>query len=186
LTGLTLLLENAPGLSAAAFEERLELARQEASTLLKTVRDMTMDLRPPLLQDFGLVEALKSHFRRYSIQTDLPVEFELTGEERQQPARMAITAYRIIQEALTNVARHASASRVAVTLSFDRHETKLQVVDDGCGFDVAERRDESNGLAGMLERARSVGGTVRLSSGSTSGTTISAVLPFVAATEGGN
>ena len=168
------------GKSAA---HRLDQLEQLVRVLTRDARQLALELRPPELDDFGLESALQTYVvqwgARYGIETDIA----LAGADGDHPLPMdlATPVYRIAQEALTNVARHADASHVSVVVERRANEVRLIVEDNGRGFNVETTRvvapgERRFGLAGMQERAALVGGTVTLES-SGQGTTVYARLP---------
>jgi signal transduction histidine kinase len=147
------------------------------------VRDFAFDLRPSLLDDVGLAAALRSYVRRQAERGGFDVTLDLGALEGQIPPSVATTCFQIVQEALANVVRHASAPRVHVTVSSDTAALELVVQDDGNGFDpLAARRRAvtvgSLGLLGMAERAALVGGKLIVESSAGHGTTLRARLPL--------
>jgi signal transduction histidine kinase len=128
--------------------------RELVEKTIGIVRNVASHLRPAAL-NFGLASALEwlAHdFKRYA---QIPCHFHLDGPEPNLPDASATAIFRIVQESLTNVARHAQASRVDVTLCHTEQGIELTIRDDGRGFDVAAARDAySYGLMGMIERAR--------------------------------
>ena len=108
--------------------------------------------------------------------TGLDIALEVHGDDRVVPAVLITAIYRLVQEALTNVCRHAEATRVAIEVGIDDDELTVRVEDDGCGFDLAEVRPDSFGLLGMKERISGLGGTIEVRSGLGAGTTIEARL----------
>jgi len=176
LTGLKLILDMSHHQPTASLDEALALVNE----LMTRVRDMSLDLRPAMLDDLGLLPALLWLFERYTAQTNVQVDFRHTGLEGQRFAPAVETAaYRIVQEALTNVARHAGVSKVTVRAWADADALNVQVEDRGAGFDpalVAERATTS-GLAGMRERATLLGGDLMIESVPGQGTLVMARLP---------
>jgi signal transduction histidine kinase len=134
-----------------------------------------------MLDDLGLLPALLWHFDRFTVQTNVYVNFEHRGisQERFRP-NIETAAYRIIQEALTNVARYAGVSKVKVSITSNAVFLKVEVIDQGGGFDYekALMRNEGNGLSGMRERAVLLGGAFSLISGPGKGTHLAAYLPL--------
>ncbi len=125
---------------------------------------MALDLRPSILDDLGLSPALAWLVGRWTAETGIAADLHEEGEPRRYHPDTGIAAFRIVQESLTNVARHAGASRVRVTL---RHgpAVEVEVVDDGAGFDAAAGdRYDSMGLRSMRERAEILGGTLGIAS----------------------
>jgi signal transduction histidine kinase len=161
-------------------EEELGRAQEVVSQLLKQVRELSLDLRPALLDDLGLLPALLSHFERYNAQTGIRVDFRHSGLEERCSGQVETTAFRIIQEALTNVARHAKVDEVAVRLWANEDTLGVQVEDEGIGFDpqAALQRGGTVGLSGMRERVALCGGHMEISSEPGSGTSLTAELPL--------
>ncbi|HEY7510679.1 MAG TPA: PAS domain S-box protein, partial [Vicinamibacteria bacterium] len=151
LTGLKLMLET-PGAPA-----RQEEMKAIVHDLMARVRGLSMSLRPPMLDDLGLVPALLWLVQHYSTQTGIEVVFCHHGLDGRLRAELETAAFRIVQEALTNVARHAAVKRAAVAVHAQGDSVRLEVRDEGRGFDVGSALG-SAGLAGMRERARLVGG----------------------------
>jgi PAS domain S-box-containing protein len=177
LTGVGMLLGSTEGMPADA-KARIAEARTVLHDLTARVRGMSLDLRPALLEDFGLVRALRTLLQRYERQTGIRVAFE--GDElegRRFRPEIEITAYRIVQEALTNVARHAQVQEAAVRLSCKDESLRVEIADRGRGFDFAVASSGTVGLAGMFERAAAVGGELMLAPSAGSGTRVLATLP---------
>ena len=136
------------------------------------VRVIALRLRPGILDDLGLIAALEWVMVDFRKRTQIDCSFEYS-ETPQINNMVATAAYRIAQEALTNIARHANATFVDVSLRVEEKDLILSVVDDGCGFDVSGLSDsEGLGIAGMRERASLVGGTVEIQSGGDTGTRV--------------
>jgi PAS domain S-box-containing protein len=151
---------------------------------LGRVRELSIDLRPALLDDLGLSAALRWYVDRYAQRTGIIAEV-LNGsdDDIRMPRDIEIACFRIAQEALTNVARHAQAVSVSVQLGRARDRLLLTVIDDGVGFDIAQLRKSQTavstlGLRGMEERALAVGGHIVFDSGQARGTRIRAVFPL--------
>lgn len=144
---------------------------------LDQVRGMLLDLRPLGLEDLGLAVVLESHLARQAQATGWESHFEATLPGRLRP-ELEMACFRVAQEALTNVMRHAHAKRVWVTLGLNAGEVQLSVRDDGIGFDVAVVSDASGtggfGLTGMQERARQMGGRLTIDSAPGCGTQVRA------------
>jgi signal transduction histidine kinase len=141
---------------------------------LEQVRDLSLDLRPAILDSLGLLPALEWQFERYTNQTGVQVDFSTEGLDHRLPTHLEAGVYRLIQEALTNVARYAGVSAVIVHIYVTEERLLLYVVDEGTGFNVEEALDAgvSTGLAGMRERADLLGGTLTIDSIPGEGTTI--------------
>jgi PAS domain S-box-containing protein len=181
LTGLKLTLGAIPRLSEEAKARNLKLAMELTTELMGQVRAMSLDLRPGMLDDLGLLPALQWHLNRYSTQTGVCVEFEEEGLRDRRFNRASETAaYRIVQEALTNVARYADTKVARVRVRVVRDKLHLSIVDQGKGFEPEEvlATGRSNGLAGMRERALLLGGTFGIQSSPGAGTRLMAELPL--------
>jgi PAS domain S-box-containing protein len=180
LTGLKLVLEAAGRLPVESARDRLVEAHEMVKELVERTRALSLDLRPAMLDDFGLLPALLWLFDRFADQTAVQVTFEHRGLDRRLPPELETAAYRIVQEALTNVARYADVKQVAVRAWVECETLKLQVVDRGAGFDPdgALSRHGSSGLVGMRERALLLGGRVAIESSPGSGTQVIAELPL--------
>jgi len=152
---------------------------------LRLVRDLSVELRPPVLDDFGLVTALRWYVDRYARRTGLNVDviIELLDENERFSRDLETACFRIAQEALTNVVRHANASQIIVQLSKDEDVLFLSVRDDGAGFEPENLRKRAPraatlGLIGMQERAHAAGGTVEIDSELSKGTEVRISLPL--------
>jgi PAS domain S-box-containing protein len=186
LTALQLALTTSAGLPADQMVESLTKAKGMVKDLTARVRDLSLRLRPTMLDDLGLLPALLWHIERYTGQTGVRVRFEHRGLERRlYPPEVETAAYRIIQEALTNVARHAQAAEVAVRLWLDGNRLGVQVEDRGIGFDpVAVRAAQAtSGLSGMEERATLSGGSLVVDSEPGGGTRVTGEFPVGAPEE---
>jgi len=155
-----------------------ELARES----LREARRSVQALRPQALEEKQLSEALKDLIERMTSGTTVRAEFTLQGEQQKLPPEWETNLLRIGQEVLTNVLRHARASEFNVLLVFDGREIRLDLRDNGCGFDP-QRRHEGFGLQGMRERAEGMGGQLTIQSAAGKGTAISIVLPVANAAE---
>jgi signal transduction histidine kinase len=146
------------------------------------LRDLALDLRPPVLDDLGLVAALRWYVGREAARAGLEFEIDLDPLEPRLPPAVETACFRVAQEALTNVVRHADARRVAVSLRARSDDVELVVRDDGAGFDVpvARRRaatGASQGLLTMEERVSLTGGTLSIESAPGQGTIVRARFP---------
>jgi len=149
------------------------------------VREMSLNLRPAMLDDLGLLPTLLWHIERYSALTNIRVAFKHTQLEGRFPPEVETAAYRLVQEALTNAARHADAREVTVRLWATADVLGVQVEDNGVGFDVqaALSAGESSGLSGMRERVALLAGHLNLESSPGAGTCLTAELPLGAPSE---
>src|SRR2546427_1564316 len=155
-----------------------ELARES----LREARRSVQALRPRALEGKQLNEALKDLIEKMTRGTTVHVEFTLQGNQQKLPPEWETNLLRIGQEVLTNVLRHARASEFKVLLVFDSRETRLDLRDNGCGFNP-QRKHEGLGLQGMRERAEGMGGRLTIQSAAGKGTAISIVLPLPNAAE---
>jgi len=180
LTGLRFVLEAASRASADRVQPHLDEAQVLVNELIARVRNLSLELRPAMLDDLGLLPALLWLFERYTHQTQIRVEFGHNALERRFPPELETAAFRIIQEALTNVERHARESEVAVRAWTADDVLHLQVEDWGAGFDVDAvlAANRSGGLSGMRERASWLGGRVRIESVQGVGTRVHGELPL--------
>ncbi|MBI3732469.1 MAG: GAF domain-containing protein [Chloroflexi bacterium] len=186
LTGLKLALEISTRLPPEGARAHLDNALASVQDLIARVRDLSRQLRPPVLDDLGLVPALRSLFERYTAQTGVEVHFHHSGLlEQRLPPDGETAAYRIVQEALTNAARHAQVGQVMVDCRLkgthgEPGELHIEVEDRGVGFDVpaALGASASRGLVGMRERAALLGGQWVMESAPGAGTRMKVVLPL--------
>ncbi|MBN1668089.1 MAG: sensor histidine kinase [Anaerolineales bacterium] len=179
LTGLKLSLGLSARLPYVEIGAALAGAQELVSDLLDQVRQMSLDLRPAMLDDFGLLPALFWYFERYTGRTQITIDFQHSDLERRFQPEIESAAYRIIQEALTNVARHAGVEQVRIRLWFEPGWLLLAVEDNGRGFDLpaALAAGRSSGLAGMRERAGLLGGELEIGTAAGRGTEIQVRLP---------
>lgn len=180
LTGLRLLLgRNGFPEADGPMKDRREEASQIVDDLFARVRDLSSDLRPPELDQLGLLAALLMHIERYRIRTGILVCLEHCEIERRFGAEVETAAFRIVQEALTNCARHAGVKQVKVFVWAGATTLNLRIRDEGRGFErVVIAAARSSGLVGMRERAALVGGRIVVESKLGVGTTINAELPL--------
>jgi PAS domain S-box-containing protein len=179
LTGLQFMLENVKREVSDSQKPQLNEIQKNVSDVMEQVREMSLNLRPSMLDDLGLIPTLEWHLTRYTSQTGIQVQFQHDEITKQMPAEIEITAYRIIQEALTNAARYAKVQEVFVGIACQEDTLWLEILDKGQGFDataIVER--PSTGLGGMRERAAMVGGFLVVESYISQGTQIVAALPL--------
>ncbi|MBP6402599.1 MAG: PAS domain S-box protein [Bacteroidia bacterium] len=167
-----------------AVDPELKLKAQEMLLLIddtvKTVRRIATELRPGILDDLGLIAALQWQSQEFSKRTGILCHFNTDLHDQHYDHNLATGIFRIFQESLTNVARHASAAKVSSSLSLYNNELVLIVEDDGIGFKETEKHQpHSLGLLGMRERAHSLKGALTISSEPGAGTKIQLTTPFV-------
>jgi signal transduction histidine kinase len=168
------------GPTGALLKESLTILDQ----VIRQVRNLALDLRPSLLDELGLVPALKWYIKRQGERAGWETEYTPVVMDNHIPADVKITCFRIVQEALTNVARYAEATHVQVCLKRQNDHLVLVIEDNGKGFNVEQAKNRARsgfsiGLLGMEERARLVGGELTITSSPKSGTRLSASLPLV-------
>jgi PAS domain S-box-containing protein len=188
LTGIGLMLSHSEKQPPDQAKAGVAAARSLLDELIGRVQRLALDLRPAVLDDLGLVPALLWLVDRYTAQTGVRVDFKQGGlEGRRLAAETETAAYRIVQEALTNVARHSRAAEAAVRILVRDDTLEVQVEDQGRGFDPrrVEGPAQSAGLAGMRERAHMLGGRLTIESAPGAGTRIVATLPLAARGEAG-
>ena len=181
LTSLKINLQIIPKLGPAEAKQRLTQAQEVTNDLLSNVRELSLRLRPAVLDDLGLMAALLWHFKRYTSQTNINVAFTHLGLTERFSSDIEIAVYRIVQESLTNVVRYAEVDNVAVHIEARQGELQIDITDEGSGFDSSLLKDPElgSGMAGMRERVASLGGEFKINSRPTSGTNINATLPLV-------
>jgi len=145
--------------------------RDTAQEALSEMRLLLFELRPPLLAENGLAAALQSRLQAVEARAGLEVEFDCQGDER-LPADVEQELYRLAQEALNNVLKHAQAHHVAVRLHISADRAILEIADDGVGFEPTLRGGHGYGLRGMRERAERLGGTLHIESSPGGGTRV--------------
>lgn len=170
LTGLILGLEGLPGEKAVALKE---LARYT----LAEVRRLALDLRPSVLDHLGLEAALRRYVREFSDRTGIEVDLSFHLSRPLSP-ELETVIYRVVQEALTNVARHSGSPKAAVGVLEVEGEVRVFVEDEGRGFDLREVGLGHQGLVGMRERVELVGGRLLLESAPGEGTRVQVRLPL--------
>jgi PAS domain S-box-containing protein len=180
LTGLKLTLGAAATSAPPTLAATLADAQAALNELMGRVRALSLDLRPALLDDLGLLPALGWYLERYTQRTGVQVALHHQGIGRRFSSEVETVAYRTIQEALTNVARHAETPRATVRLRADRARLMLRIDDPGRGFDheAALAAQTTGGLSGMRERVLLIGGVLTIESAPGEGTQIVAELPL--------
>jgi signal transduction histidine kinase len=153
-------------------------ARDIVHRLIEAVSSLSMQLRPVTLDTLGLMPAVREHLGRFAPPSGIEVDLRHEGMDRRFAPDVEITAYRVVQESLTNVSRHAEARTVRIVLVADDDVLRIVVRDDGRGFDHARVLAEG-GLGGLVERVHLVGGQLDVESAPGAGTTIIVELPLV-------
>lgn len=186
LTAITLGLrgvENILADNAPAMAQQISELRSYGTHALGELRQIIADLRPSQLDDLGLVAALQWYVQEFQKRYAIPVDFRIEGEPTRLPSEYETVLFRITQEALTNIAKHANASDVAVTLQTGPAQICVMIKDNGCGFnpDVVlndERQQTGWGLLGIQERTMLLGGKYEIDSAPGQGTYIRVSIPL--------
>jgi two-component system, NarL family, sensor histidine kinase DegS len=162
---------------------------EQVKAVLQEVRQFSRDLRPSILDDLGLVPSLEWYFDELNRLHGINVSLRVQGTKQMLRPEVRVTVFRIIQEALRNIIRHAKATDVIVSIIFGEFEVKVTVTDNGVGFDSQPLGDLLRlgklGLAGMHERAKLLGGKLEISSETGGGTTVTILLPQTTLTTAG-
>ena len=178
-----------PAEASPALRERLTEAGQLTDQTLEQIRELSLDLRPPMLDDLGLLPTLRWYIKRYSTRMNIRAELGVLGLEKRLPSAIETALYRVLQEALTNVARHAQATTVQIQLRYNPFTVMAQIEDNGCGFVVdsalaPESGGKGMGLLGMRERVTLLGGTFHIESMTGKGTQLWLEIPLENPLEG--
>jgi signal transduction histidine kinase len=173
------------GLKGVEDAESPDAMRQAASELrelvvatLQDVRRLAVELRPKALDDFGLAAALERLVQTFSEATGIAVQLQASLRDERLPSEVETTLYRIVQESLTNVVKHAGARNVSIVVMRRDHAATAIVEDDGEGFDPTDVRDSGIGLIGMRERVALLDGRLEVESSRSTGTTVVAEVPL--------
>jgi len=176
-------IENTVPADSAEVRERLGVSRSRIDQALNDLHKLSLDLRPPALDDLGLPQALDWYIHSLLKEARLPITLEVTGLSQRRPAPVIeIALFRMAQEALSNVIKHAKATFAKVRLNFAKSRLVLLVEDNGTGFDVDAILSMSGnkrnlGLLGMMERAELCGGTLKIESSPGHGTCLKVEIP---------
>ncbi|HRV92572.1 MAG TPA: PAS domain S-box protein [Anaerolineae bacterium] len=161
----------------ARLHDSLELIEQTA----ERIRDLMVNLRPPVLDDYGLLAALRWYGEQFASRVDFRVEVQGQEPVPRLSGSLEDTLFRITQEALTNVAKHAQANQVVIKIETDNEFVRLQIADDGSGFDLGQwvggSKRKNWGLVTMIERAEAIGGYCQIESQPGQGTQVTVELP---------
>jgi signal transduction histidine kinase len=159
-------------------EEPLAVIRDLVGSALGDVRRLTVELRPPALDDFGLAAALERLAGVVAERSGLALDLNVGIAAGTLPPEHETAIYRIVQEALTNVVKHASAKSISIVVTTADGMVRTVIEDDGAGFTPGAVREEALGLVGMRERALLLGGRFEVESSPGSGTTLVAEVPL--------
>jgi signal transduction histidine kinase len=161
-----------------ASRQQIEAVVGQLEREITALRGIISDLRPPALDELGLEPALRTLAQRVGAQHELALELDLQLGDRRLDAELETIAYRVAQEALTNVVKHAGATRVRLGLRATASALELSVRDDGSGFSLAATRSGGYGITGMRERAQIGGGSLRVGGLEGGGTRVALTLPL--------
>ena len=162
----------------------LEKVNNDIKMVLQGLRATAKELRPPTIFNFGLENAIRSHTDDFEEKhPDIKISLSLAHDRQLLPEKVRLALFRVFQQSLTNVLRHAEATQVQVRFSFDAEEARLEVSDNGKGFEVPSNwielvRQGHYGLAGAAERVSSLGGTLKVESRPGNSTTVRVVIPW--------
>ncbi|SHE11359.1 Sensor protein degS [Chlamydia abortus] len=171
-------------------QENLDSVKEELSDLkgqvrdgLEEVRKMIFNLRPMALDDLGLIPTLHKFVQDFEEKSKIRTRFELAGREKRLPSEMEVAVYRLIQEAFSNVLKHAKATYISLTITFQKHMTQIVIKDNGIGFNVEEMESKMitsshYGLIGMQERIDLLEGKIHIESKKGEGTKITMLIPI--------
>ena len=159
--------------------------KQQVLQTMDDLRRLSMNLRPSILDNFGLVSGIRWLVNNSNSQNGCHLDISVVGEEHKMSSLSEVTAFRVAQEAISNIQRHAQAKRGAVTLEFDEDRLFLEVKDHGVGFQRPERlgtyvSESKLGMMGMEQRILSIGGELEVDSNPGRGTAIRATIPYAA------
>lgn len=165
------------------FEDRLTESRELANDAVNQVREMILDLRPIMLDDLGLIPTARWYVQAFARRLNIEAVLDLQDDHERLPAEIETGLYRCVQETLTNIARHADARHLLVSLHWDEQSARLFIEDDGQGFDNArvtgdERQSYGLGLLGIEERVTALDGTFQITSTPGQGTETLIVIPL--------
>jgi len=170
-------LEQARHTDSNGFHTRIEDSKRLNAEAMRAIRDLAMGLRPSMLDDLGLEPALEWQGREFSRHTGVPATVQVHGSLDHLSDAQSTCIYRVVQEALTNCARHAQARSVLVSVHAEDRQVVVVVQDDGIGFDPASRLRGGLGLLGIEERVQALDGNVKFDSQPRHGTTIRVEIP---------
>jgi signal transduction histidine kinase len=180
LTGLRFQLEAVHRQADASLQPALKETLDSSDEIIRYLREMTQQLRPRVLDDLGLAPALEWHMNLFQRQTGVTATLDASLPPGRLPGDLETTVFRVVQEALTNVARHAGTTTANVTLTTGANKLIVEITDRGRGFDqeAAQARRDSLGLTGLVERVALAGGRTEIFSRVGQGTRIHAEFPL--------
>ncbi len=178
LTAIGLELANLSALQGSgSFDSRVKSLKGLSEDMMRSVRDLAMGLRPSMLDDMGLGSALEWQGRQFSRRLGIPVTVDLHGTFDDLPDSHRTCIFRVVQEALTNCAKHARARHIRIIVTHAGETVHAIIQDDGVGFDARRRSATGIGLLGMEERAEELGGKLSATSDRQTGTKVELEVP---------
>ncbi|MDJ0918854.1 MAG: sensor histidine kinase [Woeseiaceae bacterium] len=156
----------------------IETSYRLVDEIIASVRELSLTLRPSLLDDLGLIAALREYVGKQLERADVSLDLDVEGSDAAIDSTHSIAAYRIVQEIISNITKHASASHVDMSLFVNTQFFRIGIRDDGVGFDVDLDKSEQVGLASMRERATLLGGKVEIDSTPGEGTMVTVQIPL--------
>jgi len=178
LAYLRLMVDRAGQLSAHDAQTILNEAKDIISRLIEQIRSLSLSLKPPMLEEDGLVQAVKYLAERQAKESGMTLSLSSAELPADLSWDVSLAAYRIIQEALTNIIKHAAAHKITIEIKVENGQLEITVTDDGKGFVVA-KPGSGSGLRGMRERALILNGTIAVESKPGIGTIVRASIPLV-------
>jgi len=179
LTGLQFTIKSILPQSTEEQKGKLDLIQIQISVIISQIRELSINLRPSLLDDLGILPTLIWYFDRYEAKTGIQVSFNHQNLDQRFPPELETTTFRIVQEALTNIARYAETESTDVKIYVLETVIRIEIHDQGRGFDITIlSKNQSLGLEGMRERAYAIGGVLEIQSQPGKGTHIFAALPI--------
>jgi len=174
-------LQKEADVNTAGLKKHIASTQRLVEASMNTVHRFARDLRPPLLDDLGLIPALRSRLKEFALQANIPVHFAAFAEVERLHVDKRTVLYRVAQEAFDNVERHARATRVEVTIRKLRGTARMEIHDNGRSFNVervfSDKKLKRLGLLGMRERVEMIGGTFAVESSPKTGTSVIAEIP---------
>ncbi|MBN3525121.1 ATP-binding protein [Paenibacillus apiarius] len=163
-------------------QELLHASREIAASILREIRDLAVELRPPILDDMGLIPAIKKYVQKFEEKHDIAVNLFAPEDDIDIDSHTAVALYRILQESLTNVVKHTAATQIEITMGIADHGIQLTIHDNGHGIrpEDFERARQQNriGIYGMKERAELLGGSFGVTTTSVGGTELRVSIPL--------
>ncbi len=173
------LYKKTESLNDTGLSDRLNSLKDLLDDTVKSFRRILSDLRPVLIDDIGLEAAMDAFIKDFQTKNDIVTEFIVHLNEIVLPENINLTLYRVLQESLNNILKHANAKSVLVSIKLLNNNVVLTIIDDGVGFDTNKSKSKSSfGLMGMEERINIIGGEFEINSVIEEGTTLKVSIPI--------